>query len=289
MSSSIHPDTSLGLIKLKVADLDRSVRFYLDTIGFRLLDREDSRARLTVDGKTPFLALEEIPDAAVAPRRRATSGLYHFAILVPNQEQLGLSLRSLIRSGVQVGQGDHLVSEALYLSDPDNNGIEIYRDRPRSEWRKDAAGNYIMATDPVDIDGLLRASENSVWQGLHPDTTLGHIHLHVGDLAVSRAFYCDVLGFDLVADVAKTMGAYFISAGGYHHHIGMNIWAGIGAPPAPANATGLGFFTIAVPTSEELVRLAGKLDEAGFAVERERDFLRTTDPNGIELRLVRVS
>jgi len=285
MPQSIHPETSLGQIRLKVGDLDRSIRFYREVIGFGLLDRSGNTADLTVDGRRTFLVLEEIPDAAAIPRRRATSGLYHFAILVPDRERLGLSLRNLIRFGIQVGQGDHLVSEALYLSDPDNNGIEIYRDRPRSEWRKDAAGNYVMGTEPVDIQGLLQASENATWNRLSPDTVLGHIHLHVADLAVARAYYCDTLGFDLVADASK-MGALFVSAGGYHHHIGLNIWAGVGAPPAPANAAGLAYYTIAVPTGDELVRIAGKLNEAGYPVVREKDALIATDPFGIEIRWI---
>ncbi|RED63547.1 catechol 2,3-dioxygenase [Cohnella phaseoli] len=284
VNRSIHPETSLGRLRLRVGDLERSIRFYLDVIGFRLLDRADNTASLTVDGQTEFLLLEEIPNAVVTPERSA-AGLYHFAILVPTREQLGLSLRRLVEAGIPIGQGDHLVSEALYLSDPDNNGIEIYCDRPRSQWRKDADGNYIMATDPVDIRGLLNLAGDKPWNGLPSATILGHIHLHVSDLAASRAFYCDVIGFDLVADLGRTMRACFISAGGYHHHIGFNVWAGVGASLAPANATGLAYFTIAVPDAAELERIVADLERAGCEAKRIADYVQTHDPSGIEIRL----
>ncbi|RED64933.1 VOC family protein [Cohnella lupini] len=286
MTQSIHADTSLGKLKLKVRDLDRSIKFYQEVVGFQILDRSPDFVTLTVDGKTAFLILEEVPNAAVVPRR-SVSGLYHFAILVPSREALGLSLRRLIESGIQVGQGDHLVSEALYISDPENNGIEIYRDRPRTEWKKDALGNYVMGSDPVDIEGLLELAGDKPWTGLSSGTILGHIHLHVSDLAKSRAFYCDVLGFDIAADASKTMGAYFISAGGYHHHIGMNIWAGVGAPQPPANGTGLSYYTIALPSVEELKRTLDKISAAGIASsEVEPGIWMVKDPSGIEIRLI---
>ncbi|QJD87013.1 VOC family protein [Cohnella herbarum] len=284
MSQSIHADTVLGQLKLKVRDLQRSIRFYKEIIGFRVLREEAGIAHMTVNGKSTFLILEEVQDAAPVARR-STTGLYHFAILVPTREQLGLSLRKLAESGVQVGQGDHLVSEALYLSDPDHNGIEIYRDRPRSEWKKDAEGNYIMGTDPVDIKGLLELAGNKPWTGLSPETILGHIHLHVSELSASKTFYCDILGFDVVADVSKKMGAYFISAGGYHHHIGMNIWAGVGAPQPPANSTGLAFYTIVLPTEGELERILAQLGTSGIPFAQEADYWRVNDPSGIEIRL----
>lgn len=284
MTQSIHPDTSLGPLKLKVSELERSIRFYLDVVGFRLLSREGKTAAMTVDGRTAFLYLEEIPDAVVVPERSA-AGLYHFAILVPTREQLGLNLRRLAETGTPVGQGDHLVSEALYISDPDRNGIEIYCDRPRSQWRKDAQGNYIMATEPVDVRGLLRLAGDKPWNGLPADTVLGHMHFHASDLAASRAFYCDVLGFDLVADLESTMGAYFVSAGGYHHHVGMNAWAGVGAPRPPANGTGLAYYTILLPTAEELRRVLDRLSDAGAAAESRDGYWRVQDPSGIEIRL----
>jgi catechol 2,3-dioxygenase len=229
MSYSIHSNTELGEVRLKVSDLERSVQFYREVVGFQILLQQSGIAQLTVDGINPLLSLEEIPNAAIVPRR-SSAGLYHFAILVPTREQLGLSLRNLIQSGIHIGQGDHLVSEALYIEDPDHNGIEIYCDRPRSTWKRDTDNNIIMASDPVDTESLLKEAGNKPWTKLSPETIIGHIHLHVQDLPSSKAFYCDILGFVMILDGSKLMGALFISAGGYHHHIGMNIWAGVGAP-----------------------------------------------------------
>lgn len=285
MSQSIHENTVLGKLKLKVSNLERSIRFYKETIGFQVLSEEAGSAKLTVDGINEFLILEEVPNANVVPRRSA-SGLYHFAILVPTREQLGLSLRRLAESGIHIGQGDHLVSEALYIADPDHNGIEIYCDRPRSEWRKDAEGNYIMASNPVDIEGLLKLAGDKPWTGLPAGTILGHIHLHVSELPASRVFYCDILGFDIVSDASKMMGALFIAAGGYHHHIGMNIWAGVGAPQPPADSTGLAYYTIALPFAAELDRILKKLANAGIPATHQEDHWQVKDPSGIEIRLV---
>ncbi|MCD9020814.1 VOC family protein [Cohnella silvisoli] len=285
MSRSIHADTVLGVLKLKISNLERSIQFYREVVGFQVLSQDATTARLTVDGHKTYLILEEVPNAAVVPRRSAT-GLYHFAILVPTREQLGLSLRTLIKSGIHIGQGDHMVSEALYISDPDNNGIEIYCDRPRSEWKKDAEGNYIMGSDPVDIEGLLKLAGDKPWSGLAAETILGHIHLHVSELSKSKAFYCDILGFDLVADASKMMGALFISAGGYHHHIGMNIWAGVGAPQPPANGTGLAYYTIVLPSPVELNVTLEKLRNADIPVAEQGDHWELKDPSGIEIRLM---
>jgi catechol 2,3-dioxygenase len=288
MSYSIHANTVLGQLKLKVSNLERSIQFYRDVVGFQVINQEAGTARLTVDGINTFLILEEIPNAATVPRRSA-AGLYHFAILVPTREQLGLSLRTLIKSGIHIGQGDHLVSEALYFEDPDSNGIEIYCDRPRSEWKKDTEGNYIMGSDPVDIEGLLKLAGDKPWTRLSAETILGHIHLHVSMLPESRVFYCDILGFDMVADLSKRMGAYFISAGGYHHHIGMNIWAGVGAPQPPANGTGLAYFSIVLPSNEELIYTLEKLRNANVPVTEQDDNWLVKDPSGIEIRLTAAS
>jgi catechol 2,3-dioxygenase len=285
MSQSIHADTVLGQLKLKVSDLERSIRFYKEVVGFQVLSQGAGTARLTVDGNNTFLILEEIPNAVIVPNRSAT-GLYHFAILVPTREQLGLSLRNLVTSGIHIGQGDHLVSEALYISDPDHNGIEIYSDRPRSQWQQNSEGYYIMGADPVDIEGLLKLAGDKPWTGLSAETILGHIHLHVSELPKSRAFYCDLLGFDMMLDASKRMGAYFIAAGGYHHHIGLNIWAGVGAPQPPVNGTGLAYYTIVLPSTEELNLTLEKIRNAGLSIASQDEYWRVKDPSGIEIRLV---
>ncbi|MBD0383522.1 VOC family protein [Paenibacillus sedimenti] len=284
MSVALHSDIKLGLVKLKVSNLERSIRFYQEVVGLQVLQAGSTLAELTVDGRHPFLELEEIPNAQITARRSA-AGLYHFAILLPTRKDLGASLRNLIESGIHIGQADHLVSEALYITDPDNNGIEIYCDRPRDTWRRDAEGNYIMASDPIDWEGLLSEAADMPWSGLPAGTTMGHIHFHVRDLQVSKHFYCDILGFDIAADASATMRALFISAGGYHHHIGMNLWAGQNAPVTAPNATGLDYYTIVFPNADERRKAIERLQGAGFSpVEQDEAFV-VIDPSGIRLKM----
>ena len=272
---TLDPATQMGVVSLAVADLDRSVAFYHDALGFAVLARIDGdRRQATLGaGETPLLALTEEAGAKPWPHDRyGYTGLYHFAILVPSRADLGRWLRHWLALGFPLpGQGDHLVSEALYLSDPDGNGIEIYRDRPRSEWHWDG-GQVRMATDPVDIAGVLAEAEQSgePWTGMAPGTRLGHMHLQVGDIAQAKAFYCDLLGFDVTA---RMPSALFVSAGGYHHHIGMNIWHSRGAGPAPAGIAGLRAFTIELPTEEARDDLLARVRAAGLEA--------TTHENGI--------
>lgn len=284
MSDKLHPDLTLGEIKLKVSHLQRSLDFYTGIVGFKVLRTEGTQAILSYDGVTAAVVLEELPNARITPRRSA-AGLYHFAILLPDRLSLGIMLRHLAESGIQIGQADHLVSEALYIYDPDNHGIEIYRDRPRNEWQKDSNGHIKMASEPVDWDGLLALAEGQVWSGLPAGTTLGHIHFHVSSLDLSEAFYIDALGFDIVADVRQQMAALFISAGGYHHHVGLNIWAGEGAPIAPADATGLAYYTVVLPDTASLQETVNRLQRAGIAVTEQERYYLVHDPSGIELHL----
>ncbi|TXK84787.1 VOC family protein [Paenibacillus sp. N3.4] len=285
MFPTLNPDIKLGLVQLNVSNLARSLQFYQEVVGLQVLQTSASRADLTIDGSHPFLRLEEIPNARVTPRRSA-AGLYHFAILLPTRRDLGLSLRNLIQSGIHIGQADHLVSEALYITDPDNNGIEIYCDRPRDTWRRDTAGNYIMASDPIDWDGLLSEAEGTEWHGLPPGTTMGHIHFHIKNLAASKQFYCDILGFDIVSDARATMQALFISAGGYHHHIGLNVWAGEDAPTPPSNGTGLAYYTIVFPHAQALEEAVERLHHAGVQTNPQDQGYDVTDPSDIHLKLI---
>ncbi|SDN71058.1 catechol 2,3-dioxygenase [Paenibacillus sp. yr247] len=285
MSTTLPPDIKLGLVKLNVSNLERSIRFYLEIVGLKVLQSTSTQAELTVDGIHPFLLLEEIPHAQVTQRRSA-AGLYHFAILLPSRKDLGASLRNLIQSGIHIGQADHLVSEALYITDPDNNGIEIYCDRPRNTWRRDENGNYIMASDPIDWEGVLKEAEGFEWSGLPVGSTMGNIHFHVKNLQKSREFYCDVLGFDVAVDASETMKALFISAGGYHHHIGMNIWAGEEAPSRPSNGTGLEYYTLIFPTEKTRNEALERLQSVGVQATDLDDVLTVTDPSGIQLRLL---
>lgn len=285
MTAVLPNDMKLGVIKLFVSDLERSIRFYQEVVGFRLGKSTSTGAELTIDGNEPLVLLEAMPNAQVTPRRSA-AGLYHFAILLPTRKALGMSLTNLIQSGIHIGQADHLVSEALYITDPDHNGIEIYCDRPRSTWRRDAEGNYIMAADPIDWEGLLHEAEGAVWDGLPVGTVMGHIHFHVQNLQKSKEFYCDILGFDIAADARMAMKALFLSAGGYHHHIGLNVWAGEEAPLRAANGTGLDSYTLVFPTKESRSEAVLRLKLANVPVSEIYDTFIVKDPSGIPLRLV---
>ncbi|MEK3882950.1 VOC family protein [Paenibacillus sp. PL2-23] len=276
---SLHPATRLGEVRLKVSDLDRSLDFYQDVIGLRVRSRQDGLAELTADGSDVLLVLQEVPNAYIVPER-SVSGLYHFAILLPTRKALGLALRRLLDKGIQVGQADHGVSEALYLSDPDLNGIEIYRDRPRSEWEYNEQGFVKMRSEPIDWHGLLAEADGETWAGMPEGTMIGHVHLHVADLGQAKRFYCDALGFDIEADLKRQMGALFVGAGRYHHHLGMNIWAGAGAPPAPAHGTGIVYFTVLLPSEEELDKTVRNLEAYGCEVRREDSIRWVKDPSG---------
>ncbi|UCG24216.1 MAG: VOC family protein [Chloroflexota bacterium] len=279
---SIHPLTTLGCVSLTIRDLSRSLDFYTEIIGLRTIERSVSGADLGVDGKT-LLRLVENPSAEMP---KHTAGLYHFAILVPSRLDLARSLQHLLEARAPLqGFADHLVSEAIYLGDPDGNGIEIYRDRPRGRWpRRD--GQLMMATDPLDVNGLLDELGNAPgeWAGLAPETRIGHIHLHVSDLGESVAYYERALGFDLV--LRYGLSAAFLSAGGYHHHVGCNTWAGVGVPPAPVDAVGLRWFSIELPDSDSYDEAVERLNRASLRAEEREEGLLLHDPswNGILLR-----
>ncbi|MEK3767439.1 VOC family protein [Paenibacillus sp. FSL R5-0887] len=279
----LQPDTQIGLVQIRVSNLERSLTFYQNVVGLRVLRQTGREVEMTADGQNVLLILREIENARVI-RPNSVAGLYHFAILVPDRPSLGLVVRNLISSGIEVGQGDHLVSEALYIQDPDNNGIEIYRDRPKSEWKYDAEGHVMMSTDPVDVDGLLAASEGLSWNGLPAGTVIGHVHFHVGNLNKAKAFYVDLLGFELTANYGSA--AMFISAGGYHHHIGLNVWAGQGAPAAPADTVGIDYFTLILTNEEERNAVVERVRQAGYAVTEVNGTPTFQDPWNIGIRLV---
>src|SRR5437764_6196948 len=218
-ATSIHPGTNIGLVTLRVADLERSRRFYEGILAFQPIKQAPGKVVLGGQDKRPLLELIEVSGAAPQPRR--ATGLYHVAILFPTRADLGRELLRVARAGVQIGQGDHLVSEALYISDPDDNGLELYRDRPRSEWHW-TNGMVEMATDPVDIRGMVAEGERDAepWEVIPAGTRVGHIHLQVGDIKEARRFYSTILGFDVTAELSEH-GALFASARGNHHHIAL--------------------------------------------------------------------
>ena len=211
-----------------------------------------------------LVELRESPGVKPVPRRGRT-GLFHYAILLPDRASLGRFVAHLGGIGVQAGAGDHLVSEAFYLSDPDGLGIEVYADRPRSTWRR-VGRELMMATDPVDVAGLIAAAGSGRWSGMPSGTVMGHLHLHVGDIARGAAFYGEALGFDRTA--WSYPGALFFGAGGYHHHLGTNIWGGTGAKPAPLDEARLVEWTIELPTAKDVAETAARLEGRGVVVER---------------------
>jgi catechol 2,3-dioxygenase len=278
-TTSIDPATEVGLLSLTVADLARSLTLYTEALGFEILQRAPSGATLGAAG-APLLLLREQPGAALWPRdRQSYTGLYHFAILLPARADLGRWLRHWLELGFPLpGQGDHLVSEALYIEDPDGHGIEVYRDRPRDQWPV-VNGQIRMAADPIDIRGLLAEAERSgaPWTGLPAGTRLGHMHLQVGDISRAAAFYHDVLGFDIMV---RMPSALFISAGGYHHHIGMNTWHSKGAGPAPADSVRLRFFTVDLPSEAARRAVLHRIEAAGLSWRLAADAAAVQDPWG---------
>lgn len=274
--------TTIGAVSLTVANLERSLHFYQHYLGFQLIGSDSNAASLGVEERS-LLELHE--NTGARPRPRSSTGLYHFAILHPSRLHLARTLRRLIEMGYPLqGASDHLVSEAIYLADPDDNGIEIYADRPRSAWPR-RGGVLQMSTDPLDIESLMAElkADDSPWHGLPAGTTIGHVHLHVDELRQAQAFYCGLLGFDLVLRYGTS--AMFVSAGGYHHHIGLNTWAGVGAPPPPADAVGLRFYEVVIP-SDARAEVVGRLKVANTPFHETEGGIELRDPAGNGVHVV---
>lgn len=277
MVTTFHrkPSTFVNHVSLKVQDLTRSITFYEHVLGFTVLTQSENKATLTVDGKTALLTLHELNQ--VAPRKGRTTGLYHFAILLPTRKDLARFVKHVLTIGYPVGSGDHLVSEAFYFSDPDGNGIEVYADRPSDTW-KHVNGQVIMDTLHVDVNNLLLEDTCEQWVKAPSDTIMGHIHLHVANLNESKEFYCDGLGFQVVNGLLPQ--ALFISTGGYHHHIGLNTWNGVGAPAPEENQVGLLSYTLILNDETHLQEILYNLKKLGATVIENGDSILTYDPSG---------
>lgn len=271
-------ETRLGRVGLQVADLARSIEFYEEVLGFRTVSGEGSSAVLAAGDNTPIIELHEHPGAKSTPVR-SRLGLFHFAILLPDRPSLGRFMKHLAAIGVRAGSSDHLVSEAFYLQDPDNLGIEVYADRPRSTWMR-VGRQLMMATDPIDIRSLAGAADGP-WTGMPAGTTIGHVHLHVGDIETASAFYSEALGFDRI--VWSYPGALFLSAGGYHHHLGTNTWAG-NAPSSSPDEARLLEWIVQLPDNESRTALAESLARAGQVPQVDGTGLVIRDPWGTQVR-----
>jgi catechol 2,3-dioxygenase len=276
------PHTFVGQVNLKVENFQQSLTFYQNLIGFQILEQSERKAVLTADGKTPLLSIEQPEN--VIPKQPRTTGLYHFALLLPNRSDLAKVLEHLVQNSYPLqGASDHLVSEALYLADPDGNGIEIYIDRPSSTWNWNN-GEVAMVSDPLDVQNLLGQRDGGTWKGLPAETLMGHIHLHVSELKQTEEFYCKGLGFELVNRYGNQ--ALFISTGGYHHHIGLNTWNGNGAPKASENSVGLSSYSLVLPSEEARKNTVEQLKRIGVAVKEESGVIVTHDPSGNKILLL---
>ena len=273
--------THLGRVRLQVAELARSLDFYQQTLGLRVVERDGGRATLAAHGGDRPL-VELVERSGARPAGRGLLGLYHFAILLPDRPSLGRFVRHLAKQRIRAGSADHLVSEAFYLSDPDGLGIEVYADRPRDAWKR-IGRELMMATDPVDIAGLTAAAGDTPWTGMPAGTVIGHVHLHVGDIAQASAFFSDALGFDRTT--WRYPGALFFGAGGYHHHLGTNTWAGPGARVPGDGDARLLEWTIEVPTAADVAAVSQSLARAGQPVESTVNGARTRDPWGTAIML----
>jgi catechol 2,3-dioxygenase len=273
-------ETRLGHVRLQVADLDRSLDYYERVLGFRVLSRLPGDATLAAYGDdAPLVELHERRGASFAPQQ-GRLGLYHYAILLPDRAALGRFVAHLAESGARAGASDHLVSEAIYLRDPDGLGIEVYADRPRSSWRT-LEGQIQMDTAPLDIESVVSAAGGERWDGMPAGTRVGHVHLHVGDLEKAAEFYHAALGLD--KSVWSYPSALFLSAGGYHHHLGVNTWAGSGAPQPTEQDARLLEWRLETPSAEQAV---ASLEAAGYPATPTGDGWLVTDPWGTVLRLI---
>lgn len=271
---ALLPDAlTLGAVHLNVTDADRSARFYERSIGLRPGPREGNEIHLGT-GAGDLLVLHERPDARPAGRH---AGLYHFALLHPTRGELGRAARRLAETGTPIsGASDHGISEAIYLPDPDGNGIELAADRPPDRWG-DLRDPTTIGPAPLDLPGLMDpVASEELPRHADRDLRVGHLHMHVGDVPEALAYWRDVIGFEVMTDMSS---AAFVAAGGYHHHLGLNVWRGQGVPPAPDDAVGLDRWTVNVD-APAIAALRERLERAGAPFRADGETLLATDPWG---------
>jgi catechol 2,3-dioxygenase len=281
-------DTSIGRVTVRVADLDRSLAFYRDVIGFRLLRRSDGRSERSASlgaqaDDRVLLELREHHDARRIPHR-GRIGIYHFAVLLPSRSDLGAFLRHAAGAGAHISAADHFFSEATYLTDPDGITIEVYRDRPRPDWVVNSTGELVGPTERLDFEGILKEAPVEPYRGLPAGTTIGHMHFYVGDLSRAEAFYHAGLGFTKVNWTAFP-GILFVSAGGYHHHVALNTFAA-DTVPAGADDAGLVSWQLRLPDEANVSAVVENLRRAGVDVRRTADGYESRDDWGLTVELV---
>jgi catechol 2,3-dioxygenase len=278
---SIYHQPPIGYVtkvSLKVLDLDKSVTFYTDTLGMTAISHDKKSASLSANGKDTLLTLHQLDNAS--KRQPRTTGLYHFALLVPNRKELGKILKHFMQNHVPLqGASDHGISEAIYLSDPEGNGIEIAADTDPTSWKwVNDQLDVFSDNGPMDVKAVLEGSSNEVFDQLPKDTIVGHIHLHGSELKNTRKFYEEALGMDVVIDLPRQ--ALFFSYGKYHHHIAVNVWNGIGAPQPALNSGGLKHFELSLPNQLSLEDVKDRLNRLGYEYFVENKEIAVNDPSG---------
>ena len=275
----LPPQLTLGPLALRVHNIERMYAFYAQALQFKLLHQSSDDGSCMLGSDTQTL-LHLIPDTTAQPAPRS-AGLYHVAYLYPSRAALTTAIRHYTSLGLRIqGASDHGVSEAFYLADPEGNGIELYVDRPMAQWPRMSDGTLAMVTDPIDIDGIMACPVEVV------APVIGHMHLHVSDLARAQAFYHGVLGFDVMQRYGGQ--AEFVSAAGYHHHLGYNVWRGRNIPPAPANATGLMWWTINLHDAGAYMALKTRMQRSDTPYDEYDAALWVRDVDGIQVRIVAV-
>lgn len=281
----IPDNTKVQSAELKVKDLKRSLNFYSHLMGFKIINQTESSAELSANGKLPYI-LKLAEDKSAVYRYKGTTGLFHIAIRLPNRKELARVFLRLFKERIKFqGFSDHIVSEALYLQDPDENGVELYADRPKDEWQYDM-GQIVMDTLPLNLNVITNElDDRDEWNGIHPDTDIGHIHLNVSDLNIAQKFYSLILGMNVTNSAYN--GAMFFSAGGYHHHIGTNVWSSLNGSPAPENTMGLLSYTIKVPDADYIREIQTRAGEAGLVLnEFDGEKMLLRDMDNIKINII---
>lgn len=268
------PVNNVSEVTVNVSNIEKSLDFYQEIMGFKVNSQIGNEAELSADGKTTLLRLVK-PSNPMNQHR--TSGLYHFAVLLPKRSDLAAFIKHLSTKDVRLGASDHAVSEALYLDDPDGNGIEVYRDRYPEEWVWDNDEIH-MVTEPLNIEEILKTDTGEPFNGLPEDTVMGHLHLHVANIEEAVHFYSEGLGLDIVSRSGPQ--AAFLSFDKYHHHIGINVWNGVGAPRPDKNNTGLNYYVMKYHTESAVEKTVENLKELGYEVEETPEGYFSEDPSG---------
>ncbi len=292
---SIHPKTLMGHISLRVANLENQITFYQQAMGFKLHWREGNKAGLGAGG-TDLLRLTEEPNLK---KYRGVTGLYHVAYVFPNRRELAIAMARLFALKYPNSPTDHIMTKTTYLDDLEGNGIELYCESPEDGWMGSENGQYIArradgslsnGREPLDVDALFShlKEDDKLDAPIPSETRVGHVHLHVRDVDEAIDFYHGIIGFDIMA-VAKTFQMGFVSAGGYHHHLGLNTWQGEGAPPPPDDAVGLRYFTIDMPNQKAYDEVVARVDAAGIPSNQTEEGLFIQDPsqNGVVLTVAK--